>query len=287
MTGRVRPSLRPKQPENNRPIRAATVPDAMSIRARVPAPALAIATALGLAALAYGGGNVAAFTLSRLFEIAGVDLTPRRGFILSVVTLQLVFFTGVSLLYLRYRGLSLSDIGVRVPTLEGWIVLGVGFVGMIIVWLVGSIASFVIGQRLGIEREPQAIFEIAQQDPLIFLLLGVLSILIVGPTEELLFRGVIQTRIRETFGVPVGIPLATALFALIHVFGFSTLAGGVLGVSVLFLSGLVLALAYEYTDNLVVVAVMHGLFNATQATLGYLGARFGDPDAMVLVLGLL
>ena len=259
----------------------------MSIRARVPAPALAIATALGLAALAYGGGNVAAFTLSRLFEIAGVDLTPRRGFILSVVTLQLVFFTGVSLLYLRYRGLSLSDIGVRVPTLEGWIVLGVGFVSMIIVWLVGSIASFVIGQRLGIEREPQAIFEIAQQDPLIFLLLGVLSILIVGPTEELLFRGVIQTRIRETFGVPVGIPLATALFALIHVFGFSTLAGGVLGVSVLFLSGLVLALAYEYTDNLVVVAVMHGLFNATQATLGYLCARFGDPDAMVLVLGLL
>ena len=117
--------------------------------------------------------------------------------------------------------------------------------------------------------------------------MGVLSILIVGPTEELLFRGVIQTRIRETFGVPVGIPLATALFALIHVFGFSTLAGGVLGVSVLFLSGLVLALAYEYTDNLVVVAVMHGLFNATQATLGYLGARFGDPDAMVLVLGLL
>jgi membrane protease YdiL (CAAX protease family) len=259
----------------------------MSLRDRVPAPALAIATALGLAALAYGGGNVAAFALSRLLEISGVELTPRRGFILSVVTLQLVFFTGVSLLYLRYRGLSLSDIGVRVPTLEGWIVLGVGFVSMIIVWLVTSIASFVIGRRLGVEREPQMIFEIAQQDPLIFLLLGVLSILIVGPTEELLFRGIIQTRIREAFGVPVGISLATAIFAVIHVFGFSTLASGLLGVSVLFFSGLVLALAYEYTDNLVVVAVIHGFFNATQATLGYLGARFGDPDAMALLLGLL
>ena len=259
----------------------------MSLRDRVPAPALAIATALGLAALAYGGGNVAAFALSRLLEISGVELTPRRGFILSVVTLQLVFFTGVSLLYLRYRGLSLSDIGVRVPTLEGWIVLGVGFVSMIIVWLVTSIASFVIGRRLGVEREPQMIFEIAQQDPLIFLLLGVLSILIVGPTEELLFRGIIQTRLREAFGVPVGISLATAIFAVIHVFGFSTLASGLLGVSVLFFSGLVLALAYEYTDNLVVVAVIHGFFNATQATLGYLGARFGDPDAMALLLGLL
>ena len=259
----------------------------MPLRARVPAPVLVITTTLGLAILAYGGGNIAAFALATLIEMGGVELTPRRSFVLSVLTLQLVFFTGVSLLYLRFRELSVSDIGVRLPTLEGWIVFGVGFVSMIIVWLVASIASFVIGQRLGIEREPQAIFEIAQQDPLIFLLLGVLSILIVAPTEELLFRGVIQTRIRETFGVPVGIPLATALFAVIHVFGFSTLVSGVLGVSVLFLSGLVLALAYEYTDNLVVVAAMHGLFNATQATLGYLGARFGDPDAMVLALSLL
>ena len=259
----------------------------MSLRNRVPAPVLAVATALGLAAFAYGGGNVAAFALVRLFDVAGIELTPRRSFVLSIVALQLVFFTGVSLLYLRYRGLSLSDIGVRAPTLEGWITLGVGFVSMIVLWLVGSIASFFVGQRLGIEREPQAIFDVAQQDPLIFVLLGVLSILIVGPTEELLFRGVIQTRIREAFGVGVGIPLATALFAAIHVFGYGTLAAGLLGVSVLFLIGTVLALSYEYTGNLVVVAVMHGLFNATQAAFGYLGVRYGDPDAMVLFVTVL
>ncbi len=252
----------------------------------VPAPVLAIVTAIGLALLAYGGGNVAAALVVGLLNVVGVELTPRRAFVLSVLTLQLVFFTGVSLLYLRYRGLTLSDIGVRMPTLEGWIVLGVGFVSMIILWLVGSIATFVIGQRLGVEREPQAIFEIAQQDPLIFLLLGALSLLIVGPAEELLFRGVIQTRLRETFGVVAGITLATALFALIHIGGFGTVEGGLLGVSVLFLVGLVLALAYEYTGNLIVVAVMHGLFNATQAALGYVGVRFGDPDAMIAVLAL-
>lgn len=256
----------------------------MSLRARLPGPAVAVAVAFGLAAVAYGGGNVAVWALANAFEALNVELTPRLSFLLSVAVLQLVFFTGVSLAYLRYRDRSVSDIGVRAPTFEGWIVLGVGFVSMILLWLVGSVASFVVGQRLGVERDSQAIFDVAQQDPLIFLLLGLLSLLIIGPTEELLFRGVIQSRLRESFGVVAGITVATALFAAIHIVGFDSLAGGALGVSVLFFVGLVLALSYEYTGNLVVVAVMHGLFNATQAVLGYVGVRFGDPEAMAVVV---
>lgn len=259
----------------------------MSLRSRVPPPVWALVVAVGLAALAYGGGNIAAFALLSVFGVAGIELTIRWRFVLSVIALQLVFFTGVSLAYLRYRGQTLADIGVRMPSLEGWIVLGVGFVGMIVLWLVGSVATFFIGQRFGIERDQQAIFEIAQQDPFIFVLLGALSLLIVGPAEELLFRGVIQTRLRETYGVAAGVTLATALFAFVHITGFGSLWGGLLGVSVLFFVGFVLAFAYEYTGNLVVVAVMHGLFNATQATLGYLSVRFGDPDAIAIILALL
>ena len=257
----------------------------MSLHSRVPGPIVAVGVAIGLAAVAYGGGNIVAAGVAFGLASAGIEVTLRQSFILSVVVLQLVFFTGISLVYLNYRSLSLSDIGVRVPDLEGWIVLGAGFVGMILLWFVASIASVVISSRFGIEQEQQAIFEMAQQDPFIFLLLGTLSLLIVGPTEELLFRGVIQTRLRETFGVASGLTLATALFALIHIGGFGISASGLLGVSVLFVVGLVLAVAYEYTGNLVVVAVMHGLFNATQATLGYVGVRFGDPEAMVLLAG--
>ena len=259
----------------------------MSLRDRTPDPVLAIVVAIGLAVVAYGGGNVVVYALATALDALSVELTPRSSFLLSVFVLQLVFFTGVSLLYLRYRGRSLADIGVRMPTLEGWIVLGVGFVGMIVLWLVGSVGSFVVGQRLGIERDTQAIFEIAQQDPLIFVFLAVFSLLVIGPAEELLFRGVIQTRLRETFGIAVAITLATAIFAVIHIAGFGSLAGGALGVSVLFFVGIVLALAYEYTGNLVVVAVMHGLFNATQAALGYVGVRYADPDAMTVALALL
>lgn len=256
----------------------------MSFRSRISSPLLAVIVAVGLAIVAYGGGNVAALAGVLLLDLIGVELTLRRGFLLSVVSIQLLFFTGISLAYLRYRGWSLSDIGVKTPTLEGWIVLAAGFVAMIVLWLAASIATFVIGQRFGIEPDQQMIFEVAQQDPMIFLLLGTLSLLIVGPAEELLFRGVIQTRLRETFGVAVGVTFATAIFALVHIAGYGSLIGGLMGVSVLFVIGLVLALAYEYTENLVVVAIMHGLFNATQAGIGYLGVRFGDPDALNLLI---
>lgn len=256
---------------------------------RLPNPIVAVVVVVGLAALAFIAGNGAATLLALALRRAGVELTPRRAVVLSVVTLQLVAFSAVSLGYLRYRGHTLADIGVERPSLEGWIALGAGYVGMVVLWLTGAIATFVIGNRLGIERQQQGIIDIAQQDPLIFLLIGVLSLLIVGPAEELLFRGIIQSRLRETFGPAVGVGIATTLFAFAHITGFlpGSLSGALLGVAVLFLVGLVLGITYEFTDNLVVVAVMHGLFNLTQATFGYLGVRFSDGEtAAVIVRGL-
>lgn len=259
-----------------------------TVTAPVPASVRAVLVAVLLAVAAYGGGNVLALVVLLALEAVGVELTTRYRLLLSTVTIQLVFFTGVSLAYLRYRGLTLADVGVEWPELEDWMVLGAGFVGILLAWLAAALAAFVVAARFGIEREQQRIFEIGREDPVVFLLLAVLSLVVVGPTEELLFRGVIQSRLRETFGVVAGLGVATALFASIHLPGFvGSLAGGVLGVTVLFVVGLVLAVTYEYTDNLVVPAVVHGLFNATQAAFAYLGVRFGDPEAASVPLGAL
>lgn len=97
-----------------------------------------------------------------------------------------------------------------------------------------------------------------------FLALMVVSVLFVGPAEELLFRGVIQERLRDAWGVAPAIAVASLLFGLIHVFavqggpaqqlayaGVATLLGAVLGV------------AYERTRNVVVPGLAHGLYNAT------------------------
>lgn len=258
----------------------------MSRTSQLTGGAIAITVAVGLAVVAYGGGNVAVLAGAIVLSAVGVELSPRGWLVLSIVTIQLLFFVGVSIAYLAYRDLTLADIGVKWPSLEGWIALGAGYIGLIVLWLAASIASFFVADRFGIERTPQSIIEIGQQDPFVFVLLAVLSVLIVGPAEELLFRGVIQTRLRETFGVVVALTVATALFALIHVFGFlgGGVGGAVLGVSVLFVIGSVLAVVYEYTGNLVVVAILHGLFNATQGAFGYFSVQAGDLATVALLL---
>lgn len=108
-------------------------------------------------------------------------------------------------------------------------------------------------------------------DPTYFLAMAVVSILVVGPAEELLFRGAVQGRLRESWGSWPAIIAATVLFGLVHIpavtGGFEAqlsyaLVAGVLGV--------VLGYLYEYTNNLVVPAVTHGCYNASLFFLLYL-----------------
>lgn len=98
------------------------------------------------------------------------------------------------------------------------------------------------------------------------------SILFVGPGEELLHRGVIQGRLRDAFGPLVSIVAASAVFAAAHVFGLSGSPAGVwFAVGTIFAISLVLGYAYERTGNLVVVMAIHGLYNAILFCLAYLG----------------
>ena len=253
---------------------------------RLGRPVVALAVAVGLGLLAYGGGNVLALWVVLLLGSLGIEFTPRIMIIVSVFTIQLVAFVGVSIAYLRYRNYTLADIGVTLPSLEGWIAIGVGFISVLVLWFLAAVATFIISLRFGIEQPTQDLIRMGQQDPTIFIMMAILSVLIVGPAEELLFRGIIQTRLRETYGVVSGLTLATALFALIHLPGFSEsgLIPALLGVFGLFVVGSVLAISYEYTGNLIVPAVIHGLFNAAQGLLGYFSVHFGDDVQLFLSL---
>jgi len=109
-------------------------------------------------------------------------------------------------------------------------------------------------------------------DPTYFLLMIPISLLFVGPAEELLFRGAVQGRLRESWGMWPAIVTATVLFGLVHIpaitGGFGAQLSYALLVGVL---GLLLGYLYETTRNIVVPAVIHGAYNATLFGLLYLG----------------
>ena len=116
----------------------------------------------------------------------------------------------------------------------------------------------------GTESAGHSTFEAAEENPEILLVMVVASILVIGPFEELLYRNVIQKSLYDYFSRAGAVVVASVPFAIVH---FPAYSGGTAGQSLVSL-GVVLALSlilgtiYARTENLVVPALVHGLFNA-------------------------
>ena len=125
---------------------------------------------------------------------------------------------------------------------------------------------------LGFESGENAAVTAGAGDPTYLLAMVAISILLVGPAEELLFRGAIQGRLRQSWGPWPAIFGATVLFGAIHAPAVSGTTGAVAGYLVTAaILGLLLGYCYERTDNIVVPAAIHGGNNAVVFGLLYLG----------------
>lgn len=107
--------------------------------------------------------------------------------------------------------------------------------------------------------------------PVYFLWMMLVSVLVVGPAEELLFRGAIQGLLKRAWGAWPAIIGAAALFGSLHYsVGSGPVSGALAYVFVAFVLGTVLGVLYERSETLVVPVLAHGLFNATAYGIQYL-----------------
>lgn len=222
---------------------------------------------------------VAAFALTFVVGIAvflagfGIDSTP--VLIAGLLGSQAGFVVAV-LAFLRWRGEPLSNVGLAVPSLKGVVLAALGLVAALVVSLSASIAATLF------ELQPaqNATTSQASSDPTSLLLLIPFMILVVGPAEELLFRGIVQRRIRERTSAPVAIVLGGALFASVH---FIALVGDLSAIAttigILLLPSLVFGALYEYGKNVVVNALVHGFYNSVLLLLSYAALRFAPEGA--------
>ena len=105
---------------------------------------------------------------------------------------------------------------------------------------------------------------------------GIVAVVVVsalaGLGEELLFRGVIQAGVSQAFGAWQGLVVASVLFGLMHALSRAYLVLATL-------MGLYLGVLYQITDNLLLPALVHGLYDAI--AIGYLllaRGRCDEPD---------
>lgn len=221
--------------------------------------------------LALGGyalGTIVASLVASVVQAGGIEVfgDPIRSRIVATIAIQGVTFLGGSLLFLRVTD-RWDLLRAHLPSLRdlGFVVAGYAL-------LVGSFYAFsVVYGALGVSSAESSIVTAGRANPTLLLYLVPLSVLVVGPGEELFYRGLVQGWLRQSFGPAVAIGVASLLFASIHLSGLL----GASAVSVVATLAIIAFLAvylgglYEYTGNLVVPALVHGLYNATQFLLAY------------------
>ena len=248
-------------------------------------PGVAVAVAIGLGVL---GPLIALTSGAVVFAVDAVTggLSLAVSLVLTLVLGQYVAFGGLAVAYLSWRGFDrdgiVSYLGVRVPSLKE---IGVVFGSWVVILVLILVVSSIV-QLLGTETASNQSAELAMGNPAIIPLLIAASFLVIGPCEELLYRGVVQGRLRESLPAAPAIILSAAIFAAIHVMA---LTGGVSArlttVTILFVPSLVFGAVYEYTGNLVVPALLHGLHNAVLFTALYVAVTQFEGEELPAVLG--
>lgn len=186
-----------------------------------------------------------------------------NAFVVGVFVANALGFVLVAGVYLRrWSG------GVRVALPRGELVF---VAGATVISLSFALVAEVVYAYLGGPASSSLVGDAIAVEPLFVLTYAALSVLVIAPAEELLFRGAIQRRLARAFGARGAIIGASLLFAAPHAFNF---AGGYLtglfAAGTLFVVSLAWGWAYDRTDNLLVPILIHGLYNAGLAAVAYL-----------------
>jgi len=241
-----------------------------------------LGVSVGLAIAGFLVGIAATLITVIALVWAGIDVfdQPLLEILVSVVMLQGVGFGSVALGYLYLSNRGMDFLMLRMPTLRdlAW-TLG-GLFALFGALMVMNVILFLAG----IEGAEHVFVDLGEQNPEILLLLIPLSIVLIGPAEELLFRGLIQRLLVDRFGIIAGIGGASVIFAVAHV-GALIAADPVelittLGIFVIL--SVILGVVYEYGENLVIPSLIHGLFNAAQFALLYWVVT-NDVDALSIL----
>jgi len=172
------------------------------------------------------------------------------------------------------------------------ILIGLGFalVGVTLVlsvsYLMEIILNLIFGYEIiqdffGTAGEVDAM--IASADILSIFLLSIIMILIIGTTEEVLFRGFMQKGLVRSLGKSWGIVITALIFSLIHLIGIFLSPGSSMIFIISFLFNffpffaisLLLGLLFNWRkENLIAVMITHGVYDALTIILAFIVFNF-------------
>lgn len=228
----------------------------------------------GWSAAAYGTLAVAAAfvvgsTANQLLASAASGQPALARLAVQYLGLHGAGFLGVSALYMYLRRLGFGYLRLRSPELDD-----VGWTAAVTATVVAlAYGLFRVYDHLGVGYAEHSVDADAAGAPELYLVLVALSLVLIGPAEELMFRGVLQNAFAESTSTGVAVAAASVVFAAVHV---GSVSGSPVEVAAYlfaaFALSLVLGYSYVAADSLLVPATAHGVYNAVVFYLAYLGA---------------
>lgn len=178
----------------------------------------------------------------------------------------LALILGIYVFGVRRRRYGWDSLGLR-KTSSIWL-LASGCATLIVIPLT-SIVILLVYFAFSIPLEnPQLDFLLPEQLSTVDILLMLIMVGFAAPFgEELLFRGILYTMIRERWGILSGVLLSSLIFGLFH----GNLAVGITG----FLLGILTAIVFEYSHSLWTAVLVHAINNSLKIGLLYLLVSLG------------
>ena len=138
-------------------------------------------------------------------------------------------------------------------------------VALVPLFLLTAVVTVVLTSVFGPDPMAEAYTKAAMpRDPFQLIAYIIINLVLVGPVEELAFRGFVQQGFENSFGKMKGLLIASVLFGLPH------LASYPYNAATAFANGLVLGYVWQKTgQNTTATAVIHGIFNSIGVILVY------------------
>ena len=168
---------------------------------------------------------------------------------------------GTTLAVVRVFDISnpLEWMGIRRPVTLEWGYVPLGLM-MAFVWLLGALV--LIQNVLGLERTVvTTLSEGIRYSRLVTLLI------LVGPAEEVIFHGVIQRSLEDVIDVWAAILIGGLLFGVAHIDPAAMGGGNLFFYAAQGGFGVIVGWIYARSNNLVIPALVHGLFVAITTAL--------------------
>jgi len=221
--------------------------------------ARAVAAAL---ALALGGGGVSFAGVVAFRAVGGaLGVTGADAYAVADVGVQLGF-AAVAAGYLLVADERSRYLKFRRPTVEdvAWIVVLPGISAALSAGLTTLLPVFGVSVPTH-THSSVGTAELLLQRPVLWAVAIPTLYVFAAPTEEILYRGIVQGRLRPHLGTAGVVLVSGAAFGSMHALTYLLASGPLVYPTVSITAfGCVWAFVYERTENLVVTAVNHAMF---------------------------